>query len=157
MAEKTQQTQEETQQEVQLTQEELQEALQTSPINYNRRNRRWMLKQQGLLRYLSKLDFLGEVRTSFRAQNAEQGRKIHQQNLDLLEKQRAEQLEAKLESMKATWTSMGYNAEELVKLEEAWTLSTVRSSDPQERKEEKKTIKRLQREVRESRVARKTN
>ncbi len=44
---------------------------QTSPTDWNRRQRRHMLRQQGVLRYLSKLPFLGEVRSNFRQQNPE--------------------------------------------------------------------------------------
>lgn len=121
---------------------------QTSPINYNRRQRRFMLKQQGVLKLLSKMDPLGEVRTNFRKQNLENGRKIHQQNIDANDKVNHAMLEEKLESMKETWTKIGYNAEEITKLEEAWSLSIIK--DKETRKEDKKKIKQLQREVQES-------
>ena len=62
-------------------------------------------------------------------------------------------LEAKLESMKTTWKSMGYNKSEIDKLEEAWSLSAVK--DKESRKEDKKAIKKLQKEVRESFQSRK--
>ena len=121
---------------------------QTSPTNWNRRQRRHMLKQQGVLRMLGKMDPMGEVRTNFRQQNLENGRKIHQQNIDAMEKVNHAMLEEKLESMKETWTKIGYNKEEIVKLEEAWSLSVIR--DKETRKEDKKKIKQLQREVQES-------
>lgn len=121
---------------------------QTSPINYNRRQRRFMLKQQGVLKLLSKMDPLGEVRTNFRKQNLENGRKIHQQNIDANDKVNHAMLEEKLEAMKETWTKIGYNAEEITKLEEAWSLSIIK--DKETRKEDKKKIKQLQREVQES-------
>ena len=91
---------------------------------------------------------MGEVRTNFRLQNLENGRKIHQQNIDAMEKVNHAMLEEKLEAMKETWTKIGYNKEEIVKLEEAWSLSVIR--DKETRKEDKKTIKKLQREVQES-------
>ena len=138
---------------VQLTKEQ-QEAIdqavtqpQTSPTSYNRRQRRHMMRQQGILKYLSKLDFLGEVRSNFRTQNMENGRKLHQQNIDANDKVNHSMLEAKLESMKDTWKSIGYNKSEIDKLEEAWALSTIK--DKETRKEDKKTIKKLQREVQE--------
>lgn len=126
---------------------------QTSPTSYNRRQRRHMLKQQGVLRYLSNMNFLGDVRSKFRAQNIENGRKLHQQNLDAMDKVNHSMLEAKLEDMKNTWTSMGYNKSEINKLEEAWSLSVVK--DKESRKEDKKAIKKLQKEVRESFQSRK--
>ncbi len=144
---------------VQLTKEQ-QEAIdqavttpQTSPTSMNRRQRRHMMRQQGVLRYLSKMPFLGEVRSNFRAQNMENGRKIHQQNLDANDKVNHSMLEAKLESMKETWKSIGYNKSEIDKLEEAWSLSVIK--DKETRKEDKKTIKKLQREVQESFQSRK--
>jgi hypothetical protein len=126
---------------------------QTSPTNWNRRQRRHMMKQQGVLKYLSNMNFLGEVRSNFRKQNIENGKKIHQQNLDANDKVNHSMLEAKLESMKTTWKSMGYNKSEIDKLEEAWSLSAVK--DKESRKEDKKAIKKLQKEVRESFQSRK--
>ena len=126
---------------------------QTSPTNYNRRQRRFMLKQQGVLKYLSGLNFLGEVRSNFRQQNIENGRKIHQRNVDMAEKQIAEILEAKLESIKAVWKSIGYDKSEMDKLEEAWALSAIK--DKETFKEDKRRRKQLLREVRESFSSRK--
>ena len=148
-----------TEKEVQLTEEQqkaIEQAVttpQTSPTKMNRRQRRYMLKQQGVLKYLSGLNFLGEVRSGFRAQNIENGKKIHQQNLDALEKTNAAILESKLESMKTTWTSIGYNKSEIDKLEEAWSMSVIK--DKETRKEDKQTIKKLQREVAQSLRSRK--
>ena len=126
---------------------------QTSPTNYNRRQRRFMLKQQGVLKYLSGLNFLGEVRSNFRQQNIENGRKIHQRNVDMAEKQIAEILEAKLESIKAVWKSIGYDKSEMDKLEEAWALSAIK--DKETFKEDKRRRKQLLREVRQSFSSRK--
>ena len=144
---------------VQLTKEQQQSidqavtTPQTSPTSYNRRQRRHMMRQQGVLKYLSKLNFLGEVRSNFRAQNIENGRKLHQQNLDANDKVNHSMLEAKLEDMKATWKSIGYNKSEIDKLEEAWSLTVVK--DKESRKEDKKKVKKLQREVQESFQSRK--
>lgn len=120
----------------------------SQPTSYNRRQRRHMMKQQGVLKYLSNMNFLGEVRSNFRKQNIENGRKIHQQNLDAMDKVNHAVLEDKLKSMKETWNSMGYNKSEINKLEEAWSLSVVK--DKESIKEDKKAIKKLQKEVRES-------
>tara|TARA_B100000767_G_scaffold265106_1_gene280782 strand:+ start:597 stop:938 length:342 start_codon:yes stop_codon:yes gene_type:complete len=112
-----------------------------------------MMKQQGVLKYLSNMNFLGEVRSNFRAQNIENGKKIHQQHLDALDKVNHPMLEAKLNSIKETWTSMGYNKSEIDKLEEAWSLNVIK--DKSSYKEDKKLIKKLQREVKESFQSRK--
>ena len=55
--------------------------------------------------------------------------------------------------MKETWKSLGYNKSEIDKLEEAWSLSVIK--DKETRKEDKKKIKQLQREVQESFQSRK--
>ena len=119
----------------------------------NRRQRRHMLKQQGVLRYLSNMNFLGEVRSNFRKQNIENGRKLHRQNLDANDKVNHAMLEARLEDMKTTWKSIGYNKSEINKLEEAWSLSVVK--DKESMKEDKKAIKKLRKEVKESFLSRK--
>jgi len=72
-----------------------------------------MMKQQGILKYLSKLSYTGEVRTKFRAANLENGKKIHQQNLDRNDKINAQYLESVLEGLKETWTNQGFNAKEI--------------------------------------------
>jgi thiamine kinase-like enzyme len=126
---------------------------QTSPTNMNRRQRRGMMKQQGVLKYLSGQDFLGEIRGGFRAQNIENGRTLHQRNVDANDKANGALLEEKLNSIKATWKETGYTDSEILKLEEAWALSTIK--DKENRKADKKTIKKLQREVKESFLSRK--
>ena len=111
------------------------------------------MKQQGVLKYLSKLNFLGEVRSNFRAQNIENGRKLHQQNLDANDKVNHAALEDKLKSMKEAWGSMGYNKSEIDKLEEAWSLTVIK--DKSTTREDKQKMKKLQREVQESFQSRK--
>lgn len=116
-----------------------------------------MLKQQGVLRYISKLNFLGETKSAIRRENQENGRKLHQQHLDTQEKLNAERLERKLEGytneegervtgLKDTWKSIGYNDKEIALLEEAWAISVVRDKSS-DRKADKKKIKELHREA----------
>jgi hypothetical protein len=126
---------------------------QISNTSYNRSQRRRMLKQQGVLKYLSNMNFLGDVRSNFRKQNMENGRKLHQQNLDANDKVNHSMLEAKLEAMKTTWNSMGYNKSEIDKLEEAWSLTVIK--DKSTIREDKQKMKKLQREVQESFQSRK--
>ena len=62
-------------------------------------------------------------------------------------------LEAKLEDMKTTWKSIGYNKSEIDKLEEAWSLTVIK--DKSTIREDKQKKKKLQREVQESFQSRK--
>lgn len=133
--------------------EQAQEAPQISPTDMPRRQRRLMLRQQRVLRYLSRYAPMSELRTNFRLQNLENGRMIHQRNVDANEKRQHAALEARLESLKATWESIGYNSSEIEKLEEAWSLSVIKNKET--RKEDKKARKALLREVKESFESRK--
>jgi len=117
-----------------------------------RRQRRYMLKQRGVPQVISKLPFLGEVRTNLRRQNMENGRKLHEQHMDILESRNAEILEAKLESVKQTWSNIGYNAEEIKLLEEAWALLTVK--DKETYREDKKKARSLMRNASELKKSR---
>lgn len=122
------------------------------PTFLSRRQRRYMLKERGILKQISKLSFFSETRTKIREQNMEQGRKMHQAWLDHIEKQQGEVLEQRLESVKETWANIGYNVEEIAKLEEAWALTVIR--DKETWREDRKKARLLQKEVQESRAKR---
>ena len=132
--------------------EKTQEAPQTpGPTLLTRRQRRFYLKQQGALKYIQSLSF--NDRAELRRQNIENGRKLHQQHLDIIEKRNHEMLEAKLVSLKETWTAIGYNKEEQDKLEEAWALGVVK--DKENYRADKKKAKALHKEVNASFQSRK--
>jgi len=127
-------------------------ATQPQASNTNRRQRRQMMKQQGIFKYLSKLSYTGEIRTKFRAANLENGKKIHQQNLDRNDKINAQYLESVLEGLKETWASQGFNAKEIKTLEEAWSLTAVKDKDNY--RADKKASKALYKEARASKASR---
>jgi hypothetical protein len=132
--------------------EKTQEAPQTpGPILLTRRQRRFYLKQQGALKYMKSLSF--NDKAELRRQNIENGRKLHQQHLDIIEKRNHEMLEAKLESLKESWTAIGYNTEEQDKLSEAWILGVVK--DRETYRADRKKAKALYKEVNASFQARK--
>jgi len=122
------------------------------PTFLSRRQRRYMLKERGILKQISKLSFFSETRTKIREQNMEQGRKMQQAWLDHIEKQQGEALEQKLESVKETWANIGYNPEEISKLEEAWALTVIR--DKETWRKDRKKARLLQKEAQESRAKR---
>ena len=122
-----------------------------------------MLKQQGILKYLSNLPFLGEVRSNLRKQNLENGKKIHQQHVDMNEARNATRLEQILEGytneagekvpgLKDNWKLQGYNNKEIDMLEEAWALSIIK--DKETYQADKKKRRALEKEARASRNAR---
>ena len=122
-----------------------------------------MMKQQGILKYLSKLPYLGEVSSKLRQQNMENGRKIHQQHVDTQEARNAARLEQILEGytneegekvpgLKDNWKSQGYNTKEIDMLEEAWALSVIKNKETYQA--DKKKRRALQKEAKASRDAR---
>lgn len=118
----------------------------------NRRQRRAMMKAQGILRALSKMSYFGEVRSKVRQENIAYGKKIHAENTKRNEELNATRLEAILDGLKAQWTEQGYNKEEMTKLEEAWACRTIK--DKETYREDKKRAKQLLAEVKASREAR---
>ena len=131
------------------------------PILLTRRQRRWMQKQQGLTRYIQKLPLADRLK--LQQQNIENGRKLHQQHLDLQEKRNHERLERILEGytnedgdkvpgLKDNWAAQGYNQKEIDMLEEAWSLSVIK--DKTTYQADKKKRRALQKEAKASRDAR---
>jgi hypothetical protein len=125
---------------------------QNDAILFTRRQRRYMLKERGILKQVSKLSFFNPVRSNLRTQNMENGRKMHSQHMDIVEQRNGELLEAKLESMKNTWRGIGYNDAEINLLEEAWSLTAVKDNETY--RADKKRARQLMNEARTLRAAR---
>lgn len=125
---------------------------QNNVVLLTRRQRRYMLKERGILKQVSKLSFFNPVRSNVREQNMENGRKMHSQHMDIIEQRNGELLEAKLESMKNTWREIGYNDAEINLLEEAWSLTTIK--DRETYRADKKRARQLMNEARTLRAAR---
>jgi hypothetical protein len=125
---------------------------QNDAILFTRRQRRYMLKERGILKQVSKLSFFNPVRSNLRTQNMENGRKMHSQHMDIVEQRNGELLEAKLESMKNTWREIGYNDAEINLLEEAWSLTAVKDNETY--RADKKRARQLMNEARTLRAAR---
>jgi len=119
----------------------------------NRKQKRYMMKQNGMLKYLSKLSPFHPTKVAIRNQNLEDGRKAHQANTDAVEKARAEYFESKLEKVKGTWSNLGYNQSEIKMLEEAWTITTLKNKETY--REDRKEAKRLRKKAMESLINRK--
>ena len=123
----------------------------TQPIP-NRRQRRAMLKQQGVLKYLNRLPYFHETRNNFRANNIATGKQIHQNFVDKMEKANEERLEGILENKKIEWNAQGWNSKEIELLEEAWALGAIK--DKETYREDKKKAKSLRKEAEALRASR---
>jgi hypothetical protein len=139
--------------EEQLTQQPETNQTQQNQEIPNRRERRRRLKQQGVLRYLSKLSFFNPIRANFRAENIKTGKRIQEIRRERIEKAWEEFFEAKIASMKETWYDLGYNAKEIALLEEASIISFVKNKETY--REDKKRAQALTREAAESLASRK--
>jgi hypothetical protein len=119
----------------------------------NRRERRYRLKQQGVLKYLSKKNFLDPIRANFRAENMKTGEKIQSIRKEAIDKQLEADYMIKLESMKETWYEIGYNSKEIELLEEAAAIHFAK--DKSTWKDDKKEAKELRKKAKDSLASRK--
>lgn len=119
----------------------------------NRRERRYRLKQQGVLKYLSKKNFLDPIRANFRAENMKTGEKIQSIRKEAIDKKLEADFMVKLESMKETWYEIGYNSKEIELLEEAAAIHFAK--DKSTWKDDKKEAKELRKKAKDSLASRK--
>lgn len=126
---------------------------QTQQLPPNRRVRRSMLRENGILKTLKKLGYHHPAYKAFKAETAEAGRKIHEAHQERRDAATATRLEAVLLSCKSTWFGMGYNQEEVTMLEEAWAMMAVK--DRENYKANKKAARELQKAAAASMAARK--
>tara|TARA_R110001606_G_scaffold94726_1_gene209846 strand:+ start:4961 stop:5353 length:393 start_codon:yes stop_codon:yes gene_type:complete len=118
----------------------------------NRRQRRAYLKQQGIIKALSKMQYNGEVRSKVRSENIAYGKKLHAENTARINELNATRLEAALDVAKLSWKEQGYNDAEVLLLEEAWALNAIK--DKETYREDKKKRKQLLAQVKELRANR---
>ena len=119
----------------------------------SRRQRRGEFKQAGFLKIKNMFGRFSEQGIAWYNKMAEDGRSMEAANekrrLDSIE----EQLIVSLNKLKETWSTFGYNAEEIAKLEEAWTLTAVK--DRETYRADKKQANVLRKEAQQSLAIRK--
>ena len=93
----------------------------------NHKQRREMLRQQRVLRAKNEMNPMSQDAIDYRAAQKENGRRIHEANLDRMEQQNSIAMEEKLNSVKESWEKQGYNEEEITLLTEAWKLTTFKN------------------------------
>ena len=118
----------------------------------NHSQRRNMLRQQKILKIKGEMNPMSKSAVEFREAQRENGRKIHEANLDNLEQKQTEFIDAKLAEVKANWTKQGYNDEEIIMLQEAWTLTTPKNKKTWH--SDKKKARKLMKQAEESRTQR---
>ena len=118
----------------------------------NHAQRRNMLRQQKVLRAKNEMHPLDRNSVEFRQAQRENGRKIHEANLDRLEQQTTVLMEEKLAGVVAGWQTQGYSEEEIALLTEAWKLTTFKNKKTWHA--DKKTARKLMKQADESRKQR---
>ena len=113
----------------------------------NRRTKRAMYKQYGMLKERKNWSIFSEKAIEWRERMREEGRNAHEQNTNRMNDILENQLQVKLDSSKENWKKMGYNEEEIKKLEEAWVIGAFKSKETY--REDKKKAKRLLKEANE--------
>ena len=114
----------------------------------NRRNKRAMYKQYGLLKEKKNWSIFSEKAIEWRERMREEGAAAHEANEKRMNDELESQLQVKLDSSKENWKKMGYNEEEIKKLEEAWTIGAFKFKDTY--REDKKKARKLTKEANES-------
>jgi hypothetical protein len=118
----------------------------------NHAQRRNMLRQQKVLRAKNEMHPLDRNSVEFRQAQRENGRKIHEANLDRLEQQTTVLMEEKLAAVVTGWQTQGYNEEEIALLTEAWKLTTFKNKKTWHA--DKKKARKLMKQADESRKQR---
>jgi hypothetical protein len=118
----------------------------------NHAQRRNMLRQQKVLRAKNEMHPLDRNSVEFRQAQRENGRKIHEANLDRLEQQTTVLMEEKLAAVVSGWQTQGYNEDEIALLTEAWKLTTFKNKKTWHA--DKKTARKLMKQADESRKQR---
>lgn len=114
----------------------------------SRRQRRGQFKAMGYLKIKTMFGRFSEQGQAWYNKMATDGKAAHEAHVNRVEESIGEQLQVKLNSVKLTWKSMGYNDEEIKKLEEAWALTSIK--DRETYRADKKEANRLQKEAQSS-------
>jgi hypothetical protein len=119
----------------------------------NRRIRRNQLRQAKVLKLVNSLSFFSQKRQEWYDRFKSEGKKIHEMNTNSISDLIENQLQIKLDGLKVTWESIGYNKDEIEMLEEAWSISAVKNKDSY--REDIKKSRKLNKQAEQSRNNRK--
>jgi len=118
-----------------------------------RKQRRQDFNDAGFLKIKNQFGFFSPQARAWYGKMREDGTAAESAHTNRVNDSIEDQLQLKLNASKQTWSETGYNDSEILKLEEAWTIQTLR--DPETLKEDKKAIKSLRKEAQQSLIARK--
>lgn len=101
------------------------------------------MKAAGMLRVKNTYSYFSGPRQAWYAKTQEDGKAAQEANEKRTNDSIEEQLQAKLNNLKETWAEIGYNAEEIEMLNEAFILLAVKNKDTlrSDKKEARKLMK----------------
>ena len=111
----------------------------------SRRQRRGQFRAAGYLKIKNMYGRFSSQGIAWYAKMAADGKLAHEAHTDRVQDNIEHQLQIKLNSAKEAWTSIGYNAEEIQKLEEAFALDSIKNKESY--REDKKESKKLRKEA----------
>jgi len=114
----------------------------------NRKNKRGMLKQYGMLKEKSTWSRFSEKAIDWYDRMRKEGNSTQEKNEKRMNEDLENQLQIKLDASKATWKEIGYNEKEIKMLEEAWTIGAFKFKETY--REDKKKAKGLMKEANNS-------
>ena len=105
----------------------------------NRKQRREVMKYQGVLGLIGKLSY--SKRAEIRQGQLQKGKEIHAANVDAADREMYTRLEAKEVKMMQTWREIGYNEAEIETLREAWHIDAVGGASREDKKHRQSLLK----------------
>ena len=125
----------------------------TKKSSQSRKNRRTEYSKAGFLKIKNMFGRFSPQAIQWYAKMSEDGKAAHEANVKRGMDATEERLQSMLNSLKVTWDATGYSAEEIAKLEEAWTITAIK--DKETYRADKKLAKSLRKEAQDSFISRK--
>ena len=113
----------------------------------NRRQRRWQLKTAGMLRVKNMYGPFTEVGQLWYNKTREEGKKLHMDTINRIERARDEFYAQKESDMRESMQKFGYSEEQINLLIEAWTLTVIK--DPETYRADRKQAQQLRKQAAE--------
>jgi hypothetical protein len=117
-----------------------------------RKQRRMNYRDAGFLKVKNMFSRFSPQGIAWYAKMAEDGAAANEAYQKFVNDSIADQLQNKLNRLKETWTGIGYNASEIKKLEEAFSITVITDKDTY--KADRKLARKLQKEAQASLLSR---
>ena len=117
-----------------------------------RKQRRMNYRDAGFLKVKNMFSRFSPQGIAWYAKMAEDGAAANEAYQKFVSDSIADQLQTKLNGLKETWTGIGYNASEIKKLEEAFSITVITDKDTY--RADRKLARKLQKEAQASLLAR---